>query len=296
MKYRLVHQQAELGPMLVDDIEDGLPREELGVYFKQDVYIPYYFQSFGNGEVVVDETRNGFVDLVPSDKVELSRDRGTIKGLEDAGLISVVEFTESDLDAPSISTAEFDSAASTTDAFEADFQIVDETTNTGDYEITLNGSTFTETDSTGGADDSTTIATNLAATIDADPDFDASAVGDTITVSTSDLSQTFTHSTNVTDTGGAINTTVASTGRVVITGTNFLSLSPDVSSVTIRDDSSGEEVELIESDVLGDSGVFNDTTIVVRGTTHGLGSATGDVESVDVTADTQTDSSAVSEV
>lgn len=305
MLYRIVHQQTEPGGILIDDIESGLPNEEFGIYFKQHVYVPYNRQYFQNNQVIVDANQPGYVDLPLSDKVELSRDRGTIKGLEDAGLVNVISIGDGALSAPSIDSARFDGDGSTTDAFEVEFQIVDTTSDTGDFEITLgiqggSPTTFTATDSTSGSDDSNALASSLATAInnDASASFDASVSTDTITVTSASPRLSFTHSTNVTDASGSINTNVIATGRVVLSGSNFESTSPDVSSVVVRDDSAGQTVELTETDITSGGGIntFDDDVIIITESVHGLGTSSGDVESVDITADGQTDTSATVEV
>jgi hypothetical protein len=92
MRIRLVHQQQVVGNLLIADIDSGLPNEPFGIYRKQPVYLPYYHTFFGgDGMVHVDRDVPGHIDLVLSDKVKLSADRGVIKGFEDSSLISVVE-------------------------------------------------------------------------------------------------------------------------------------------------------------------------------------------------------------
>ena len=304
-KIRLVHQGTTDDYYVLADIDSANTSDDpFDFYRHQGHYLPRYETKFVNGEVVVDTTKDGFVDLVLSDKVQLSREQGVIKGLEDQGLISVTELSPGELSAPTITSATFDGDGSETEAYEVDFQIVDETTNDGDYEITLtveggSAATFTTTDSnvgSAGVDDSAAIAADLQGKIDADPNFDATVSTDTVTVTSADIGKYFAYSTNVTDTNGAINDTVVNTGRIVIRGTEFTSVSPDTTSVLVRDDSSGEEVTVSETTITGDGGQVTDTEIVVLGSSHGLGTATGDVESVDVTADQQTDTSATTEL
>lgn len=116
MLYRLVHtQQASTqgGGLQITDIDSGLPNEEFGMYRKQPVYVPYHKKSFqvvnGMAVVVTDTSTPGFIDLVPSDKVKLSADRGVIKGLATAAppLLTVVEIPTGALGAPTIATATF---------------------------------------------------------------------------------------------------------------------------------------------------------------------------------------------
>lgn len=203
MRFRLIHNQNVDGTLIISDIDSGLPNESFGIYRKQAVYLPYHHTYFDSeGMVQVDRTLEGFIDLVPSDKVKLSHDRGVIKGLEDNGFLTVVEIAEGDLDAPAISSA-----------------------------------TFAVNDASGDDD-----------------------------------------------------------GSVDVSGTKFLSTDPYESTITITDDSDGESVTFTTSEVIAGGGTFTETTIMVPASLHGLGDATGDVENVVVTADTKTDSSAVTEV
>lgn len=116
MLYRLVHTQhasTQGGGLQITDIDSGLPNEEFGMYRKQPVYVPYHKKSFqvvnGMAVVVTDTSTPGFIDLVPSDKVKLSADRGVIKGLATAAppLLTVVEIPTGALGAPTIATATF---------------------------------------------------------------------------------------------------------------------------------------------------------------------------------------------
>lgn len=111
---RLVHEQTNMGAILVDDIDDGLPNK--GVHRlgssadpnalirdgyanepKQSCYIP----RVKPGE----ETVAGFIDLDETQRVTLSASNGKIAGLSAAGLIRVVSLTAADLVAPVISVA-----------------------------------------------------------------------------------------------------------------------------------------------------------------------------------------------
>lgn len=104
MLIRLVHTQETEGQLLVTDIESGLPNEEFGLYRKQPgVYVPYYRTFFGeDGLVEVDRDTQGFVDLVPSDKVLLSLGEGVLAKFEEKGFVDVIEIPAGALNAPEI--------------------------------------------------------------------------------------------------------------------------------------------------------------------------------------------------
>jgi hypothetical protein len=117
MLIRLVHQQGDVkGPLLITDIDSGLPNEEHGLSRKQPVYVPVHRTYFGSDNMVkIDRTKAGYIDLAPSDKVRLSADRGVIKGLEDNGFLSVTEIPTGALDKPTITAATFDTTAGADD-------------------------------------------------------------------------------------------------------------------------------------------------------------------------------------
>jgi len=139
---RLIHNQVNLGALLVDDIDDGLPNKtahRLGsvadpkAYVpdgyankpKQPCYIPYNKHLAG----VIDPTLPGFIDVFETERVTHSAGKGKIYGMAQAtsqrpALITVVSFVESDLATPVISPGG---------------ALID-TPNPGD--LTLNGSKF----------------------------------------------------------------------------------------------------------------------------------------------------------
>jgi hypothetical protein len=90
-KLRVLHTRNVTGDILINDIDQGMPVDYLDENRKQDVYVTYNLKKIVGNTVVEDPSLAGFVDLVQSDKVKLSRDRGVLKGLVDEGLISVEE-------------------------------------------------------------------------------------------------------------------------------------------------------------------------------------------------------------
>jgi hypothetical protein len=308
-KYRLIHTQNTEGKLLVSDIDQGLPNERFGIYRKQEVYVPYYRLSTNvapSGEVTVSEDRNhaGFVDLVKTDKVRESVANGVISELETQNFLNKVEFVDSDLDEPTISSAKFDDGTST-EVFEFDVTITDGTSVAEDYEVTINNANITSTtisftDPTAGADESSTIASGLASNINGNgtvsSEVEANASGSTLTITTLKEDTPFTVSVNATDPDGSISSSEVATGRVIVTGTDFNSVEPFDAQITIEDTSSGESVTFTQTEVTGNSGLYSDTTIVVLNSQHSLGTSSGDVEDVTVSANNKTDSSSVTDV
>lgn len=110
---RLIHNQTVLGPVLIDDIDDGLPnktKHRLGSMAnpdayarggyanepKQKCYIPYYKPG--------DQTIQGYIDLRETQRVMHSYGKGKISGFSQAGLIQVVQFVHTDLATPTVAS------------------------------------------------------------------------------------------------------------------------------------------------------------------------------------------------
>lgn len=112
---RLVHAQTVLGPIFVDDIDDGLPNKtakRLGSTADPNAYArdgyanspkqPCYVPRTKPGDATV----AGFIDLDETQRVTHSAFNGKIKKLQTAGLISVVSLVATDLATPVITAAQ----------------------------------------------------------------------------------------------------------------------------------------------------------------------------------------------
>lgn len=112
---RLIHAQKVSAPLLVDDIDDGLPnkathrlgsngdpkaydRDGYANAEKQPCYIPVHKPS--------NPAIQGYIDLRQTDRVTLSAGKGKIKKLADQGFITVVSFTMADVAAPVVTNAQ----------------------------------------------------------------------------------------------------------------------------------------------------------------------------------------------
>lgn len=117
---RLIHLQTQLGALLVDDIDDGLPnktahrmgstadpkayaRDGYANKPKQQCYVPRVKPT--------DSSIAGYIDLEETARVLHSSGKGKILKMQAAGLISIISFVESDLNAPVITAVTFDSPA-----------------------------------------------------------------------------------------------------------------------------------------------------------------------------------------
>jgi len=118
---RLIHEQTVLGPILIDDIDDGLPNKaahRMGFsgdphHAPRDGYAnepkqPSYIPRVKAGE----ETVAGYIDLDETQRVLLSASNGKIAGHQALGTIRVVSLVASDLTQPNISGATLGSPAS----------------------------------------------------------------------------------------------------------------------------------------------------------------------------------------
>lgn len=117
---RLVHAQTVLGSIYLDDLDDGLPNKtakRMGSTadpkaYARDGYAnspkqPCYVPRTKPG----DSTVAGYIDLDETDRVTHSAFSGKIKGLQTAGLISVVSLLASDLVTPVVTNAQIDNPA-----------------------------------------------------------------------------------------------------------------------------------------------------------------------------------------
>jgi hypothetical protein len=296
--------------LIIDDIEDGVghPNQDFNRLKKQEVYVPYYrvqTQVAPSGQVAttVDRSIAGFVDLAPTDDVRKSVDNGTIAGHQNQGNISVTEVQPGDLVAPTISTAKFDTSDNT-EIFEIEVTIQDGTSVAEDFEVTIDNTNITSTtvsatDPNAGTDDSNTIAAALASAVNSDgtlsPEVEASASGDTVTITTLKPSIPFTYSVNATDPDGTITGDDVATGRVVIEGSDFSSVDPILSKAFVTD-TPFDQREFTEDEIRTAGGVFTDTTVVVPNSLHAHGTSSGDVDRVNVFANEKADSAGVTDV
>lgn len=120
-KLRLIHTRTSLSVLYITDIDSGLPNEMMPARLhKQNVYVPYNLTTLvGSGPVVEveDPAIPGFVDLVLTDKVKLSRDRGVIAGLVAGGYLTAVDLPTGFAPvAPVVATATHDTQTSAVSA------------------------------------------------------------------------------------------------------------------------------------------------------------------------------------
>lgn len=110
---RLVHNQTVAGGLLINDIDDGLPNKTA----KRGVGDPKTYQRDGYANKpkqpcyvprvnLSDATQAGYIDLLETDHVLVSYNKGTIAGFVRAGLITVISFQPSDLSTPVLTTAD----------------------------------------------------------------------------------------------------------------------------------------------------------------------------------------------
>jgi hypothetical protein len=120
---RLIHNQTISGPILVDDIDDGLPNKNvhrLGSTADPKAYARDGYANKPKQPVYIprtkpyDPTIPGYIDLNQTEKVNLSAGKGKISKMASASggatfpLITVVSFVMSDLTAPAVTNAQID--------------------------------------------------------------------------------------------------------------------------------------------------------------------------------------------
>jgi len=106
---RLIHNQTVSGPILIDDIDDGLPNKEVyrlgsradkksykrdNPMGKQSCYVPFTRTAYKYPTV------QGYINLNQTERVILSSGSGKIYKYQTAGLITVVSLTASQIVAP----------------------------------------------------------------------------------------------------------------------------------------------------------------------------------------------------
>lgn len=116
---RLIHQQTTQGPIMIDDIDDGLPNKEVhrlgstgdpkayvrdGIIGKpkQPCYVPRTQAAEGFPLV------QGYIDLNETDRVLMSAGKGKIFGFQNSGYIDVVSFVAANLTLPTLALANKD--------------------------------------------------------------------------------------------------------------------------------------------------------------------------------------------
>lgn len=111
---RVVNQQKVDRSILIDKLDDGQANTEGYANFqKQKVYVPYWNDKKDANGNLIDSSVKGYVDYVPTDRVLLSADDGTIEGLARNGWISTFAFS-STLTATPVVTGAHHAAAATT--------------------------------------------------------------------------------------------------------------------------------------------------------------------------------------
>jgi len=115
---RVIHAQLATvpGPILVDDIDDGLPNKEsyrLGSHGDPKAYLrdgyadkpkqPCYIARVRAKEPVWQPPIAGYIDLLETQRVLLSSNKGKVQKLLVAGMVQVVNFVAADVAAPTVS-------------------------------------------------------------------------------------------------------------------------------------------------------------------------------------------------
>lgn len=240
---RVVNQQTIRRSILLDKLDDGQANTEGYAYkhLKQQVYVP-----FANP---LNPVVKGYTDLVPTDRVLLSVDRGTIKGLVSAGRVTAFAFSSALIAAPAVTAVSHLGTDTTIDgttflSVTPDVTYVTFTTNLGvSQKIPYSAfSSFSATQIVV-PDGVVTIGTPTEGwTVTVEANCKASAahpIGNVATITTAVLGPT---------------------GDVTLTGANFLSTLPATSSVVFTGTGA---VTLTQAAITGAGGTFTNVSIVV---------------------------------
>ena len=241
---RVVNQQTINRSLLLDKLDDGQANVEGYANLpKQQVYVP-----FSNPN---DMSVKGYVDFVPTDRVLLSADRGTIHGLAAAGRISTFAFNSA-LSAAPVVTAVSNLGTDTT---------IDGTTFlsvTPDVTYVVFTNTLGATQVVPSAAFSGFIATQIVVP-DGVVTIGVPGEGWTVQVkANSKLS-------NVMPIGNVAVVTTAeldapTAGDLTLTGIDFTSTAPLTSSVVITGTGA---VTLTQAQIIAGGGMFTDTSVVI---------------------------------
>lgn len=257
---RVVNQQAINRSILIDKLDDGQANTEGYAHLpKQKVYVSYWNNKKDAGGNLIDPSVKGYIDFVPSDRVLLSADRGTLHGLASAW--NVHGFVSSGL----ISMFAFDSALTAT-------PVVTSVSHLG-TDTTITGTTFLSVT----PDVTYAIFTNPSGTTQKIPSSAFSGFTTTqivvpnaaVTIGTPDEGWTVTIQANcktsnaqpIGDVAVITTAVLGPTGNVTLTGTHFASTLPNLSSVVIT--GTGAVTLTRAAIIAAPGGVFTDTSVVI---------------------------------
>ena len=307
---RLAHTQISTGGIIVNDIDDGLPNKtaKRGVgdkdkYIrdgnslgsndhstqsdvnnpKQKCYIPFW-KILSVNPLTYSSTVAGYIDVLETDRVLISQDRGVIYGLANKSpnpLITVTSFTAADVVAPAITSANQAAGGAyaltmvTTSALSLAPDVSSVTIGTTVLtrnQILAAGGTFTDT--------SIIIPEALVPT--------SMIIGTTLIKVTADNQTTAGHAIAVTNTGPTVASAILTGGvHLTITGTSLRSILPNLTSVV---STVGHPGTITGANILAAGGVITDTSIVIPVGTTGYPAGLTTTDSINVVANGATSS------
>jgi hypothetical protein len=238
---RVINQQTINRSILLDKLDDGQSNTEGYANLpKQQVYVPYSNPA----NVAV----KGYVDLVPTDRVLLSADRGTIAGLKSAGRTDHFAFNSALISTPTVSAVSNLGTDTTIDG--TTFLSVTPDVTYVKFTNTLGASQFVPSSAFSVFNATQIVVPDAAVSIGTPGE------GWTVAVVANSKTSNLMPIGNV----AVITTAVLLAGDVTITGVDFLSTSPLTSSVVFTGTGA---VTLTQAAITGGGGTFNNTTIVI---------------------------------
>ena len=271
---RLIHTQTVQGSLLINDIDDGIPNKTA----KHGTGNPKRYHRDGNSLGGIDKsiepdvnwpkqkcyvprvkatdpTIPGYIDIKETDRVLISVDRGTIGGFQNCGKLTVVSFTDADVVAPVVTWAQIGipSAGKLTITGTGLTSLTPNITRviiTGTGAVTLTQAAIVAGGGTVTAV-SIVVPSGLIPGI-VDPGSDCQVLADDQLSNVFALVKAPAIATARVD--------VPNVGDLTITGTNFTSHTPRVSSVIIT---GAGAVTRTQAAILAGGGTFSDTSIFI---------------------------------
>jgi len=270
---RLTHNQTITGPILINDIDDGLPNktakrgtgdpkkyhrdgnslggEDKSVepdvnYPKQKCYIPK--------RKLTDTTVAGYIDLKETDRVLMSQYKGVIAGLQAGGFILVTNFTDADVAAPTITSAQIDNVSNDLNIGGTNFTSL--SPNVSKVIITGTGAvTLTQAQIVAGGGSFSATAISIPASL-VPSISDTSSFVQVLADDQTTTARALIEAPAIT----RVQIDVPTAGDLTLTGTEFTSISPTLSSVIIT---GAGAVTLTQTQITTGGGTVSNNSIVI---------------------------------
>lgn len=259
--YRILHSQTVAGAILIDDIDDGLPNKDVHRLAtgnpdalprdgysdkpKQPCYVPRTQASKGSPLIP------GYIDLNQTPRVVLSAGKGKISKLQGGGLIKVLSIDPEDVKTPTLITAvltggDLTITGTTFESIEPDISTV---VITGTGAVTLTATAITDGGGSVSADEIVIPDTLLPG---------VAASTSSVRVVANSKSTPAGPVLAADPPAPTLTTAVLAGGNLTLTGTGFVSVVPNVTSVAITGTGA---IVLTEAEIVAGGGTVSATSI-----------------------------------